>query len=316
MRLIYRFFNVTGGEIRIDGQNIAKVTQSSLRSSIAIVPQDCVLFNDTIGYNVGYGIVGRRASGATQDEIETAARRAQIYNHIVSQPDGFDAKVGERGLRLSGGEKQRVAIARAILKAPEIMVFDEATSSLDTTTEAEIQQQLDEVSKGLTTLTIAHRLSTIANSDLILVLEKGRITESGTHTSLLDKNGVYASMWHRQEKSRMLKASLTEIEIMEEKHRSLANASPMPSSGSERDLPAHDHSNGHHNNNDARIDIHIDVPTTSNNLQPPTNNNTKQKKKKQRKKGANGAKNSDLTQPLLSQSEDEDDDAHDASSNV
>jgi ABC-type transport system involved in Fe-S cluster assembly fused permease/ATPase subunit len=173
MRLIYRFFNLTGGRILIDGQDISLVKQSSLRSHIAIVPQDCVLFNDTIGYNIGYGIVGRRPSGATQDEIIEAAQRAQIYDHIVESPDQFDAKVGERGLRLSGGEKQRVAIARAILKAPSIMIFDEATSSLDTETEASIQRSLDEVSRGITSLTIAHRLSTIANSDIIFVLDKG-----------------------------------------------------------------------------------------------------------------------------------------------
>jgi ATP-binding cassette, subfamily B, heavy metal transporter len=192
-RLLFRFYDLAGGRITVDGQDIRDVTQVSLREAIGMVPQDTVLFNDTIRYNIGYG-----REGATQDEIEEAARLAQIDRFIAQLPEGYDAQVGERGLKLSGGEKQRVAIARTILKAPPILVLDEATSALDSHTEKEIQDALDGVSRNRTTIVIAHRLSTVVNADEIIVLEKGVIAERGTHQALLAKDGVYASMWNRQ----------------------------------------------------------------------------------------------------------------------
>jgi ABC-type transport system involved in Fe-S cluster assembly fused permease/ATPase subunit len=193
-RLIYRFYDVTGGRITIDGQDIRQIAQSSLRSQIGIVPQDTVLFNDTIGYNIGYG-----REGADQIAIEEAARGAAIHNFITSLPEGYDAKVGERGLKLSGGEKQRVAIARTLLKNPPILILDEATSALDSRTEAEIQSTLDRISVRRTTIIIAHRLSTIVDADRILVLEAGQVAEQGTHGELLAKDGLYAEMWARQQ---------------------------------------------------------------------------------------------------------------------
>jgi len=193
-RLIFRFYDVTGGRILIDGQDIAAVTQTSLRAAIGIVPQDTVLFNDTIGYNIGYG-----REGAGQAEIEAAARGAAIHDFIESLPDGYGAKVGERGLKLSGGEKQRVAIARTLLKDPPILILDEATSALDSRTEAEIQSTLNAVSARRTSIVIAHRLSTVVDADEIVVLEAGRIAERGTHRVLLRKNGLYAEMWARQQ---------------------------------------------------------------------------------------------------------------------
>ncbi|WP_373476732.1 ABC transporter ATP-binding protein/permease [Sphingorhabdus sp.] len=193
-RLIYRFYDVTGGRITIDGQDIRQVAQSSLRSQIGIVPQDTVLFNDSIGYNIGYG-----HEGADQSAIEEAARGAAIHNFITSLPEGYDAKVGERGLKLSGGEKQRVAIARTLLKNPPILILDEATSALDSRTEAEIQATLDRISERRTTIIIAHRLSTIVDADRILVLEAGQVAEQGTHFELLAKGGLYAEMWARQQ---------------------------------------------------------------------------------------------------------------------
>jgi ATP-binding cassette subfamily B protein len=192
-RLLFRFYDLAGGTITIDGQDIRDVTQVSLRDQIGMVPQDTVLFNDTIRYNIGYG-----RDGATQEQIEEAARLAQIDRFIAQLPEGYDAQVGERGLKLSGGEKQRVAIARTILKAPPILVLDEATSALDSHTEREIQDALDGVSRNRTTIVIAHRLSTVVNADEIIVLEKGVIAERGTHRALLKKKGVYASMWNRQ----------------------------------------------------------------------------------------------------------------------
>lgn len=193
-RLLFRFYDVNGGSIAIDGQDIRKVTQRSLRQAIGIVPQDTVLFNDTIEYNIAYG-----KPGATKDEIIAAARAAAIHDFIVTLPDGYNTMVGERGLKLSGGEKQRVAIARTLLKNPAIMIFDEATSALDSKSEQAIQAQLKEIAKNKTTLVIAHRLSTIADAAQILVLEHGRIVERGTHAQLLAAGGAYAQMWERQQ---------------------------------------------------------------------------------------------------------------------
>ena len=192
-RLLFRFYDVSGGRILIDGQDLSLVTQDSLRAAIGIVPQDTVLFNDTILYNLAYG-----RPEASRVEIERAAQMAHIRGFIDSLPDGWETVVGERGLKLSGGEKQRVAIARAILKRPRILVFDEATSSLDSHTEQAIQQTLAEVAEDHTTLIIAHRLSTIVDADLILVLDGGRVLERGTHRELLKTNGVYAAMWELQ----------------------------------------------------------------------------------------------------------------------
>jgi ABC-type transport system involved in Fe-S cluster assembly fused permease/ATPase subunit len=192
-RLLFRFYDVTSGAILIDGQDVREVTQASVRAAIGIVPQDTVLFNDTIYYNIAYG-----RPGASPAEVEEAARLARIHDFIMSSPDGYQTTVGERGLKLSGGEKQRVAIARTILKKPRILIFDEATSALDTRTEREIQASLQEVSRGHTTLVIAHRLSTIVDADEILVLADGRIAERGTHETLLRRDGLYAAMWRRQ----------------------------------------------------------------------------------------------------------------------
>ncbi len=192
-RLMFRFYDPTGGRILIDGQDIGRVTQASLRAAIGIVPQDTVLFNDTIGYNIGYG-----RAGATQAEIEAAARGAAIHDFILSLPDGYNARVGERGLKLSGGEKQRVAIARTLLKNPPILILDEATSALDSRTEADIQATLEAVSARRTTIVIAHRLSTVVDADEIVVMDRGRIVERGTHGDLLAAGGAYADMWNRQ----------------------------------------------------------------------------------------------------------------------
>jgi ATP-binding cassette subfamily B protein len=192
-RLLFRFYDLAGGRILIDGQDIAKVTQGSLRQAIGMVPQDTVLFNDTIRYNIRYG-----RWEASDAEVEEAARLAQIDHFIRLAPKGYETEVGERGLKLSGGEKQRVAIARTILKAPPILLLDEATSALDSHTEKEIQDALERVSKGRTTLVIAHRLSTIVGADEIIVLDQGEIVERGTHFALLAQNGLYASMWNRQ----------------------------------------------------------------------------------------------------------------------
>ena len=195
-RLLFRFYDVNRGTVRIDGQDIAAVSQESLRASIGIVPQDTVLFNDSIYYNILYG----RPSAATS-AVESAARLARIHDFITSLPDGYKSNVGERGLKLSGGEKQRVAIARTILKSPAILLFDEATSALDTHTEKEIQESLREVSSNRTTLQIAHRLSTVIDADEILVLEAGQISERGRHMELLARNGAYAAMWRKQQET-------------------------------------------------------------------------------------------------------------------
>ncbi|UJW85610.1 ABCB family ABC transporter ATP-binding protein/permease [Devosia sp. SL43] len=192
-RLLYRFYDVTGGSITIDGQDLRAITQESLRSAIGMVPQDTVLFNDSIGYNIEYG-----RPGATPEEVRAAAAMAQVGPFIETLPKGYDTPVGERGLKLSGGEKQRVAIARTILKAPSILILDEATSALDTKTERDIQSALDVVSANRTTVVIAHRLSTVVNADEILVLREGVIAERGNHVALLAHDGLYAQMWNRQ----------------------------------------------------------------------------------------------------------------------
>jgi ATP-binding cassette subfamily B protein len=193
-RLLFRFYDIQHGSILIAGQDIRDVTQSSLRASIGIVPQDTVLFNDTIEYNIAYG-----KSDASHEEIVAAAKAAYIHDFIQSLPDGYATMVGERGLKLSGGEKQRVAIARTVLKNPAILIFDEATSALDSKSEQAIQQQLKEIARGRTSLVIAHRLSTIVDAAQILVMDHGRIVESGTHAGLLEQDGVYAQMWARQQ---------------------------------------------------------------------------------------------------------------------
>ncbi|MDC8759414.1 ABCB family ABC transporter ATP-binding protein/permease [Janthinobacterium fluminis] len=193
-RLLFRFYEVNGGAISIDGADVRAVTQASLRGAIGIVPQDTVLFNDTIEYNIGYG-----KPGASKDDIVAAAKAASIHDFIESLPDGYASMVGERGLKLSGGEKQRVAIARTLLKNPAILIFDEATSALDSKAEQAIQAQLREIAKNRTTLVIAHRLSTVADAEQILVLEHGRIVERGSHLALLAADGLYAQMWQRQQ---------------------------------------------------------------------------------------------------------------------
>ncbi|MGW8248876.1 MAG: ABCB family ABC transporter ATP-binding protein/permease, partial [Acidiferrobacterales bacterium] len=192
-RLLFRFYDVNGGRILIDGQDIRDVTQASLRANIGIVPQDTVLFNDTIGYNIAYG-----KTDATMEEVIQAARSAHIHDFVESLPDKYETVVGERGLKLSGGEKQRVAIARTILKNPPILVFDEATSALDSKTEKSIQRELETIARNHTTLVIAHRLSTVMDADEILVLDGGRIIERGTHHQLLSQDGVYTKMWELQ----------------------------------------------------------------------------------------------------------------------
>jgi ATP-binding cassette, subfamily B, heavy metal transporter len=192
-RLLFRFYDVNAGRIAINGTDVRDFTQASLRAAIGIVPQDTVLFNDTILYNIHYG-----RPEATAGEVIEAAKAAHIHEFIESLPDGYEARVGERGLKLSGGEKQRVAIARAILKNPSMLIFDEATSALDSETEKGIQAELDRIARGRTTLVIAHRLSTIMDADQILVLEQGRIVERGRHRELLAADGVYAQMWALQ----------------------------------------------------------------------------------------------------------------------
>jgi ATP-binding cassette, subfamily B, heavy metal transporter len=205
-RLLFRFYDVTGGRILIDGQDIRDVTQSSLRSAIGMVPQDTVLFNDTIRYNIRYG-----RWEASDAEVEEAARLAQIDGFIRLSPHGYETEVGERGLKLSGGEKQRVAIARTILKGPPILVLDEATSALDSHTEKEIQDALERISRNRTTLVIAHRLSTIVGADEIIVLDKGLIAERGAHRELLAAGGLYASMWNRQREAEEAREKLARI---------------------------------------------------------------------------------------------------------
>ena len=194
---------MSAGAIRIDGQDLRTVTQRSLRAAIGVVPQDTVLFNDTVYYNIAYG-----RPAASPAEVEDAARHAHIHDFVMSLPDGYQTRVGERGLKLSGGEKQRVAIARTILKRPRILVFDEATSALDTRTEREIQRALGEVSRGHTTLVIAHRLSTVVDADEIIVLDAGRVVERSRHARLLALGGTYHAMWQRQQEAQARAADL------------------------------------------------------------------------------------------------------------
>jgi ATP-binding cassette subfamily B protein len=212
-RLLFRFYEPSRGRITIDGQDIAEVEQVSLRAALGMVPQDTVLFNDTIGYNIQYG-----QWDASPEAMREAARLAQIDRFIESLPEGYDTPVGERGLKLSGGEKQRVAIARTILKGPPILVLDEATSALDTFTEKEIQDALDRVSRGRTTLVIAHRLSTVVGADEIIVLDKGVVVERGDHLNLLAQGGVYAAMWNRQREADEAREALKRMEAEEGQH--------------------------------------------------------------------------------------------------
>jgi ATP-binding cassette, subfamily B, heavy metal transporter len=206
-RLLFRFYEASGGRILIDGQDIRDVTQKSLRSAIGMVPQDTVLFNDTIRYNIRYG-----RWDASNAEVEEAARLAQIDEFIRMSPKGYETEVGERGLKLSGGEKQRVAIARTILKGPPILLLDEATSALDSHTEKEIQDALERVSRNRTTLVIAHRLSTIVGADEIIVLDQGVIAERGSHHQLLAQGGLYASMWNRQREAEAAREKLALVD--------------------------------------------------------------------------------------------------------
>jgi ATP-binding cassette, subfamily B, heavy metal transporter len=220
-RLLFRLYDVSGGRILIDGQDIRDVTQASLRAQIGMVPQDTVLFNDTIRYNIRYG-----RWDATDAEVEAAARLAQIDPFIKMSPKGYETQVGERGLKLSGGEKQRVAIARTVLKGPPILVLDEATSALDSHTEHEIQEALERVSRNRTSLVIAHRLSTIVGADEIIVLDQGRIAERGTHAQLLATGGLYASMWNRQREAQEARERLARIADADENEA--PNREPPP----------------------------------------------------------------------------------------
>ena len=220
-RILYRFYDIKSGSVTIDGQDIRDVTQASLREKIGIVPQDTVLFNDTVRYNIAYGRIG-----ATEAEIKDAARLAQIDKFIVELPLGYESMVGERGLKLSGGEKQRVAIARTILKNPPILLLDEATSALDTGTEREIQGALQEVSRNRTSLVIAHRLSTVIDADEILVLDHGEIIERGRHSQLLALNGHYASMWNKQKEAAAAREKLKEVENDPDVAPGVARATP------------------------------------------------------------------------------------------
>ena len=221
-RILFRFYDIKSGSVTIDGQDIRDVTQESLRASVGIVPQDTVLFNDTVRYNIAYGRIG-----ANKSEIKEAARHAQIDKFIADLPLGYESMVGERGLKLSGGEKQRVAIARTILKNPPILLLDEATSALDTHTEREIQSALQEVSRNRTTLVIAHRLSTVVDADEILVLEHGVIVERGKHDDLIARGGAYASMWNKQKEAAAAREKLKEVENDPDVSPGVARSAPI-----------------------------------------------------------------------------------------
>ncbi len=225
-RILYRFYDIKSGRVTIDGQDIRDVTQTSLRAAIGIVPQDTVLFNDTVRYNIAYGRIS-----AGEAEIEEAARHAQIDKFIRELPHGYDAMVGERGLKLSGGEKQRVAIARTILKNPPILLLDEATSALDTHTEREIQSALHEISRNRTTLVIAHRLSTVVDADEILVLDHGEIVERGRHDDLVARKGAYASMWNKQKKAEAARERLKKVEADPQVTPGIARVTPVAAGG-------------------------------------------------------------------------------------
>ena len=225
-RILYRFYDIKSGSVTIDGQDIRDVTQASLRAVIGIVPQDTVLFNDTVRYNIAYGRIG-----AGEAEIEEAARHAQIDKFIREMPLGYESMVGERGLKLSGGEKQRVAIARTILKNPPILLLDEATSALDTHTEREIQGALQEISKNRTTLVIAHRLSTVVDADEILVLDHGEIVERGRHDELVARKGAYASMWNKQKKAEAARERLKKVEADPQVTPGVARVTPVAAAG-------------------------------------------------------------------------------------
>jgi ATP-binding cassette subfamily B protein len=218
---LLRFYDVAGGRVLIDGQDIRAVTQSSLRAAIGVVPQDTVLFNDTILYNIRYG-----RPDASEEEVRAAARMARIDTFIAKLPNGYATMVGERGLKLSGGEKQRVAIARTILKGPPILLLDEATSALDSHTEKEIQDALDQVVRNRTTVVIAHRLSTIVNADNILVLDAGCLIEQGTHAELIARNGLYAGLWNRQRQADQAREVLAEA--LAEEGRRIAGGRLQP----------------------------------------------------------------------------------------
>jgi len=222
-RLLFRFYDAGGGRITIDGQEVRAVQQASVRAAIGIVPQDTVLFNDTIEYNIAYG-----RPGATHDEIVAAARLAQIHDFVTSLPQGYATPVGERGLKLSGGEKQRVAIARAILKRPAILIFDEATSALDSRNEKAIQAELALIARDRTTLTIAHRLSTIVDADEILVLDAGRIVERGRHAALIAANGAYARMWRLQQDEARVEAERQDVEPEAGREPPAGGGAPVP----------------------------------------------------------------------------------------
>ena len=228
-RILFRFYDIESGSVRIDGQDVRAVSQDSLRAAIGIVPQDTVLFNDTIYYNIAYG-----RPEASRAEVEEAARLARIHDFIAGLPDGYESMVGERGLKLSGGEKQRVAIARTILKNPRILLFDEATSALDSQTEKEIQASLREVSRDRSTLMIAHRLSTVIDADQIIVLDEGRIVERGRHAELLVRDGRYAEMWWRQQETAELREELEQRLAHEEGGAVAPDAAPAPAPGEER----------------------------------------------------------------------------------